>query len=176
MPRIQKSIEIDVSADRLWQEAVDEFDQVAVWASVLDTSRANTEVPIPPGATVGGRVCDVPGFGQVRETFLDVDREARTLLYEAEGLPTFVKKVINTWTVTPLGPERSRITMDINMETGGAGRILTPMLGFQLRRQVDTTLDDLKVWLETGRVSPAKQKANAKLARKGKPVQLPGAA
>ena len=56
------------------------------------------------------------------------------------------------------------------MQTGGIGKVMTPMLKVQLGRQIDAFTNDLRVWAETGQISEAKNKANAKLVKKGKPV------
>ncbi|MEM7322120.1 MAG: SRPBCC family protein [Actinomycetota bacterium] len=164
---IERSIDIDTSADRVWHVAAHEFDRVGEWTSQLNFSKANTDVPVPVDATVGGRVCSAPGFGEVKETITNFSEQGRTLTYEVEGLPGFVKQVNNTWTVTPLGEGRARINMRVVLNTNAfPGRLLVPILSRKLGTSIGIYQQEMKLWVEEGRISPAKEKLKAKLAAK----------
>lgn len=72
--RVERIESIEASADRLWQILADEFTEVASWASTIDHSKANADAPTRiDGASTGGRVCEIPGFGVTDERFIRFD-------------------------------------------------------------------------------------------------------
>lgn len=171
MPSIERSIIIDASVDRVWEELTDNFASIGRWASGLESSSELAGTSQLQDTTSAGRACVAPGFGEVTERFTRLDRDRKRFSYTVEGLPSFVKRVENTWQVTAHGPSRTTATMSMNMETKGIGKLMGPMMAMNLKKQIKAMQADLKHYLETGTISEAKRKANAKLAKEGKPVQ-----
>ena len=80
---VSKKATINVSADRLWSILADEFDKIGEWASGIDSSGPNPDAAILEGAPMGGRVCQVPGFGDIDETFTSFNAENRSFAFAA---------------------------------------------------------------------------------------------
>lgn len=166
MTIIERSIEINATPERIWSVLAHDFAKVGDWTSVVLTSAPNTDVGAPDDATVGGRVCTAPGFGDVKETFTTYDEAGRKFSYKADGLPGFVKNVTNSWSVTAQGENTSMVAMKMNLTTGGIGKVMTPILKNQMGKAGSTMLDELKVYIERGEISAKKKKQLAKLAKK----------
>ncbi|MEM9861721.1 MAG: SRPBCC family protein, partial [Myxococcota bacterium] len=116
-----ESVEIGANASRVWEVAAKEFEHIDRWASMVERSEAVREPAFlaeSPGCS--GRVCVTPQ-GETREVLVAYDDAARTFTYEITGggMPGFVKRATNTWTVEALGPDRSLLTMTVEMTTGG---------------------------------------------------------
>ena len=62
--KIQKSTIINASVDDVWAVVAHDFEKVGLWSSAVVSSGVNPDAAAPEGATVGGRVCDVPGIGE----------------------------------------------------------------------------------------------------------------
>jgi hypothetical protein len=72
---------------------------------------------------------------EVTETLVAYDEANRSLTYEASGMPAFVTTASNTWTVTPLGEHRSRVTVDAQFDTRGLlGALARRLLLLQVGR------------------------------------------
>ncbi len=165
---ISKTGTIGVSADRLWSILSDEFDRVGEWARAVDSSAAHPEAIAPDGASVGGRVCQAPGFGAIDETFTAFDPERRSYAFQASAskIPSFVRDITNHTSVRPLGPDRAEVTFRITAEALGLrGAMIKPVMERRFSSTVDGLIEDLRAYAETGRVSGAKSKALAKAAR-----------
>jgi hypothetical protein len=72
-------------------------------------------------------------------------------------MPAFVTLARNTWTVTPLDPHRSRVSLRARFDTRG----LLGLLGrwailAQTRRASRHLAEDLRHYVETGQPSPRK--------------------
>ncbi|MEM9865992.1 MAG: SRPBCC family protein [Myxococcota bacterium] len=161
-----EAIEIEASADRVWEVAAKEFDQIGTWASNVTESRASHE-PVAGLRTEDmectGRVCATPQ-GETKEVFVAYDARARTFTYEITGsaMPGFVERATNTWTVESLGPEVARLTMSVDMQTRGLlGAMMRPMMKVGMGKLLRVNLEELKHYIETGEQHARKQKKAA---------------
>jgi Polyketide cyclase / dehydrase and lipid transport len=162
---LNKSAKINVSADRLWSILADDFDKIGEWARGVDSSGPSTDAAIPDGASVGGRVCQAPGFGAINETFTSYDAAARSYAFEATAtkIPSFVRNVTNHTVVKSLGPETSEVQLTITADNAGIrGALVKPVLTRKFGAALDATLEDLKIFAESGKISSEKSKALAK--------------
>jgi hypothetical protein len=64
------------------------------------------------------------------------------------GLPGYVRHATNTWTVTSLGPGRSRVAVDARMGVSGPARLAAPLIWIALTAVRRRTLRDLKRHVE----------------------------
>jgi carbon monoxide dehydrogenase subunit G len=160
--KLASQLKINAPAERVWKVVAHDFAQVGEWASGVAHSKANKNVPTPEGATVGGRVCNVPGFGTVTETFTSYDEVGKTYTFEATGLPFFVTKAFNSWRVRAVDANTTEVSFQAEMH-------LMPILGSlmaipmkrQLTRLLDNATEELKYYMETGSIHPRKQKLSA---------------
>lgn len=165
--KIEKSIVVDVPVEKAWDIAVNEYDRVGEWASSVAFSQANTKVAVPDGAAFGGRVCTAPGFGDVKETITAFDANRNSFTYAVSGLPGFVTRMNNTWTISEAGPGKSKLSMAVDMDTNAfPGTIMEPIMKRKLSSTIDEFVEEFKLWVEKRQISPAKKKLNAKQAKK----------
>jgi carbon monoxide dehydrogenase subunit G len=103
---------------------------------------------------------------EVTETLVAYDEANRSLTYEASGMPAFVTTARNTWTVTPLGEHRSRVTVDAQFDTRGLlGALARRLLLLQVGRTSRHLADDLRYYVEHDTPSPRKQRQVARRQR-----------
>lgn len=162
--RIERTTTINVSADELWAILIGDFENVSRWASAVHASRSHNTI-VPDGATVGGRVCTLPGFGDTEESFTHLNAQGRSFAYsvEASGLPGFVADLQNHFELRVLGASKTELRNTVTADLRGLlGAIMKPMMARRFNRLLQTTLDDLTHYAETGQVSPGKRKAQAK--------------
>ena len=165
---ITKKATVNASAERLWSILADDFDKIGTWARGVDSSAPNTAADIPEGATVGGRVCQAPGFGAIDESFTSFDAAQRSYAFEATAskIPSFVRNITNHTTVKALGPEQSEVEFKITADTGGIrGAIVKPMVARKFSVGIDGLIEDLTVFAESGKISSQKTAALAKAGR-----------
>ena len=162
--KIQKSTIINASVDDVWAVVAHDFENVGLWSSAVVSSGVNPDAATPDGATVGGRVCDVPGIGDLKETFTQYSEADKEFTFRVTGMPSFITLAQNHVTVRPAGTGRSEVSLDITMETSAVGKVMGPMFAIRLRNTLNTFLVELTDYVERGEVSKKKAKQLAKLA------------
>lgn len=162
--KFEKRKIIDASADRVWEVVAHDFADVGEWSSAVAASSPNSAAPTPAGATVGGRVCATPGFGDLEETFTSYSEKNRDFTFEVSGMPSFITLARNHVTVRPLGADRAEVHLSITMETNAIGKVMGPMFAVKLKTTLNTFLDELAAFIERGEVSKKKQRMLAKVA------------
>lgn len=165
---IQKTATINADADRLWTILGDEFTEVSRWASAVDSSVADTNAEVLAEAEVGGRVCEVPGFGTINETLTSFEPTERSYAFTATAskIPSFVSNIVNHTKITPIDDQRSELTIRITAEASGLrGAVVRPMMARKFGATLDGLIDDVRVFAETGDVSADKTEALAKAGR-----------
>jgi len=143
---------IAANAQTVWDELDTNFLDISKWAGGVKSSVANPATPKGlNGSAHGGRVCDVAGVGTTDERIIGYDAETRTLTYavRAEGLPFFVDRLENTWTVRADGPDRAAVDVRLTGVTKGiVGRIGAVPLGRLLAKTAVGLPNDLKRHIE----------------------------
>jgi hypothetical protein len=161
---------IHTPAQNVWHVLAHEFSTIGRWASAIPASQAASDLPVPAGAEVGGRVCAtaVPGFAAIQETFTYYDEPSMHFAYQAtEGRPWFLRQAENHWIVRSLGPAtcevETRAEIDLPLFPG---LFLAPLLKLQMGRVGVRSLEELKYYLEHDQVHPRKRKAQQKQGQK----------
>ncbi|GAB3049970.1 hypothetical protein GCM10027053_06120 [Intrasporangium mesophilum] len=161
MTTLRAQVTIDAPAAAVWDVVAHRFDHVADWATVIPASHPAPGDSRVLGAPVAGRVCTT-GLGavaEVTERIVSYDEAGRTLTYEAEGLPPFLRTARNRWRVTALGDQRSRVDLEAALQVHGVlGWVLYPVIRLQIAHITPGFLADLKHFVETGRPSRRKQR------------------
>lgn len=143
---------IKASPEAVWKELDAGFLEISAWAGGVRSSVANPATPEGSnGSTHGGRICDVEGVGETDERLIAFDAEARTMTYSvrASGLPFFVDRLENTWTVSDDGPGGASVDVEIRGITKGIiGRIAAFPLGRLLGKAAVGLPGDLKAHVE----------------------------
>lgn len=157
--KVAKEITIDVSAEQLWEMVGPGFIEVYKWSSNVDHATGSGKSEFE-GAVCSDRSCDlnVKGFNKISEKLTKYDQANMKLAYIVnDGMPGFVEKAQNEWTVEALGPNRSKLTMQAEFGTKGLmGYLMNGMMKKQMNQTLDTVLGDAKVYAETGKPSKAK--------------------
>ena len=172
---IQLTQTVNAPADRVWAILGPDYSNVGNWASEVYASKARTGTPLVAGAPVAGRICET-SLGPFTETIETYDPNTRTIAYSATGdaMPGFMRGLRNQWVVRPDGASRSKVETRL---TADIAQPFAFLMGWMMKRKfqsaMTTSMDDLKAFAETGRVSssksktdrmPAAQKAKAKFA------------
>ena len=151
---IQTETMIDAPLERVWQIAIDEFEDIGKWTTTIPHSRPNPDL----SDDELGRVCGVPGFGEIKETVIQLDDVAHTFTYKADGMPFFIRYIQNAWTLQVVG-EKTKITTNATGELMPIiGRILWPFMRWQMRSITRAFFAELKHYAETGSIHPDKIK------------------
>ena len=167
--KMSKSIVVNVSADNLWQIIGPGFAEAGKWSSAVDHSMGHGEGKFD-GATCDTRSCDLSakGFSSVKEQITEYDDSTRTMAFDVfEGMPGFVTYTNNRTIVSDLGEGQSKAELQITIHMKPfMGWLLGGMLKKNLNNLIDSALDDLKVFAETGKPSNRKQDRMKKLSTK----------
>jgi hypothetical protein len=173
MATLSRHLIVDAPADAVWEVVGHRFDRVDQWATAIPASTAIPAAAAVPPATgspaaaatgnapVAGRVChtSVRLVPQVTERIIAYDEANRTLTYQAEQHPRFLKAARNHWRVEAIGAGRTRISLHATVEPQGmVGWLAYLLLRAQLARVAAQFLQDLQHYAEHGRPSPRKQR------------------
>jgi hypothetical protein len=144
---------IDASPDAVWKELDAGFLDISAWAGGVRSSVANPATPETlNGSTHGGRICDIEGVGETDERLIAFDAAARMMTYSvrASGLPFFVDRLENTWTVSGDGHGGASVGVEIRGITKGIiGRIGAFPLGRILAKAAVGLPSDFKAHVES---------------------------
>ena len=167
--KMSKSVEVHVSAKDLWQIVGPGFAEAGKWSTAVDHSAGHGEGKFE-GASCDTRSCDLSakGFSSVKERITEYDDSNHTLAFDVlEGMPGFVTYTNNRTMITDLGKDRSLAELQITIHMKPfMGWLLGGMLKKNLNDLIDSALDDLKVFAETGKPSGRKQARMKKLSAK----------
>ena len=140
---------INASATKVWDVVGNDFNDISEWASIVTTSRANSD--LPQGQE--GRICEVQGMGPTVETLQNYDDSNQELSFtlESNKMPFFVKKVLSTWSVKDLGNDQAEVstTGDFTLSQPFAF-LMGGMLKGRMSKQTKMIQEELKHFIETG--------------------------
>lgn len=167
--KMSKPITINVSSDALWEIIGPGFSEAGKWSTAVDHSVGHG-VGKFEGAVCDTRSCDLSakGFTSVNEKITEYDIKNKTLAFDViEGTPGFVTRLSNRTVVTDLGNGRSKAELQITMHMKPfMGWLMGGMLKKNINNLLDSALEDLKVYAETGSPSDRKKARMAMLATK----------
>jgi hypothetical protein len=163
--KIVKELIINKSIDKAWQVLGHGFADAYLWASVVNHSESKGGSL--NGSTCSERGCDISGMGKTREKLIKYSDTEHLLSYTVpEGMPSMVKYATNTWQLTSIGYDKTKLNMEMNVTLGGImGFMMAPMMKMMMGKMAKITTDDFKYYVENGRPSEAKLKATRKLKK-----------
>lgn len=99
-------------------------------------------------------------FPEVQERITQRHESERTFTYESvAGMPAFVSKATNRWSVEAVDRDRARVSFDGVLQLRGiAGWLLALPLRLVMARTGQLVLADLAHFVETGQPSPRKRR------------------
>ncbi|MEM6782442.1 MAG: SRPBCC family protein [Bacteroidota bacterium] len=157
---IDKTIQIDAPAARVWDILGHRFHDAGLWASAIAHSAPREAGPIAGDAPFdqNGRACDTT-LGPFRETLQHYDEQAMRYGYTAEGdtMPFFVKRLQNNWTVRAEGPRRTTVVMEMEAQLLPVfAQLMGPLMKRQFDKVLTETTEELKYYIEHDRPHPRK--------------------
>jgi len=156
--KIARELVMDVPADRVWQVLAQDFATIGEWFSGVDHSKVRADVEAPQGAKVGGRICKVPGLGEIQERFTAFDESNKTFAYEVSGMPFFVKAASNSFVVATIDGSKTRVSLEAITEVVRViGWLPLIPMRIQLGRLMGMLLEELKHFVEQGDIHPRKK-------------------
>lgn len=161
--KLSRAITIHKSADAVWNILGPNYANAGDWASAVFISQPKTGTPKVAGAPVEGRTCET-SLGPFTESIVAYDEDKRYVAYSASGakMPGFMRSLTNAWTVTPVGPNRCNVSMELNADIAPPFNILMGwMMKLQFSGALTDSIEDLKYYAETGKQSAKKLAADA---------------
>jgi len=144
---------VDVPTKVVWRAVVEKFGETGQWTSLLLSSKMEGDV-----AVGNRRVCVQTSGGVVAERITKIDNDNMVLKYDlTEGAPKVVSYGGNTWSVTPVGGNKSIVAMQPNLKLKWWAVPMRPMLVLGLKSSMPKVLEEFKFWVETGEVHPRKR-------------------
>lgn len=166
---LRNEITINAPAAAVWAALGERFMHVGEWAAPISSSCPVGEAT--PGVGVV-RACHIDGFGPVKpgtiqERLTSFDRDRMSFEYEAlEGMPSFITRAVNRWSVHPLDGERSLVRIHATLTLKGPAVLLSCLLRWQMQAGGARVAEELKYFVEHGK--PHRRKLAASSATAGR--------
>ncbi|MCL2449161.1 MAG: SRPBCC family protein [Polyangiaceae bacterium] len=160
---LRSEITIEAPPERVWHALGERFMHIGEWAAPITSS-----CPVGPSEPGVGmsRACTITPFGParagvVKERLTRFDRERMVFEYEAlEGLPSFVARAVNRWSVARLGEGRSVVRIHATLTLRGPMRLFGRLVEWQVRSGGARVTEELKYFVENGTPHPRKVAAS----------------
>ena len=152
MIEIKEKRVINKPIDELWKFVVEEFPNSHEWAAGTPTCRRGEAFED------FDRVCDTES-GRLMDKITKIDDENHILQFSVSGLPFFVRSVVATWQLNKISDTQTEFVMGPRIEVMPIiGTIMQIPMKSALTKLYPELLDDLAIFVETGKPSPRKQK------------------
>jgi uncharacterized membrane protein len=145
MAAIQHSVEVARSPEDVFAY-LDQLDRHGEWQQAIVSTEVETEGP----TRAGSRAKDtrkVPGGTRVVTYEVTAHDPPRRSSFRGVDGPV---RPVGTVTVEPAGEGRSRVTLEIDFEGHGIGKLLIPLVRRDARKQIPVDQELLKKRLEVG--------------------------
>ncbi|WP_422858870.1 SRPBCC family protein [Flagellimonas sp. S174] len=160
--KINKTLQINEPAQKVWDVLYTNYGDACQWASTVNESKEREVV----GSDYVGRTCSTV-FGDVSEIIDRADADKMELQYHLDDTPFIMKAATANWKVKPLSINTSSVTMDLDVTLATLpGLLMGWMIKPKMRKDIYTTMEDLKYYIETGKQSEAKIKSDQKYFKK----------
>ena len=162
--QVSDELTINAPASKVWHVLAHDFANIDVWSSGIETSRNISDVAIPEGATVGGRVCSGGFGGDATEAFTYYDEAGMRFAYKAVGeLPWFINSGGNNWSVRATATNQSMVAFSAEMDLKFWPALVMFLLKPVFKKLLGTrTLEELKYFVEHDKPHPRKLKIQKK--------------
>ncbi|MFT6698918.1 MAG: hypothetical protein ACJAVD_000404 [Porticoccaceae bacterium] len=156
---IRTEVIIEKNANDIWQVMGIQFDEIHVWASFFKDSKPAGENKFD-GINFSARDTVVEGGTNTHSLDL-FDSEKFILSYTVTaGAPPFANKVGAAWALEIINDHKSKASITINLELkDGIPEEKVSEVKIWLHSSSNDMLEDLKHYVETGRLHPRKQNA-----------------
>ncbi|MBV6646132.1 MAG: SRPBCC family protein [Cyclobacteriaceae bacterium] len=161
---IEQEIIINKGVDECWNVIGVRYTEIYKWASIVYSAEGDGVMGIN-GASCDIRGCNVEGMGDIEEKLTDFDPENHYLAYTVtKGLPGMMKEAKNSWKLTSLGSNKTRLNMKGTIVPKGLAKLMKPMIKMQFSSMTKKLVEEFKYFVENGVPHPRKLKADKKAA------------
>ena len=148
---IKATRKINKPIEEVWRFVVEDFSNAHEWAFGTTTCRSGTE------SDDFDRVCDTE-TGELKDTITKIDDANHIFEFSVDGLPFFVRSVVSTWSLERVSDTETEITIGPRIDTMPViGSLMEIPMKKALEKLYPDLLDDMAVFVETGRPSARKQ-------------------
>ncbi|MFI1773328.1 SRPBCC family protein [Thalassobellus citreus] len=153
---IKKETIIHSNIEKCWNVLGKNFANAHEWASAIKHSEGSGDSF--SGASCSNRKCEVKKMGHLNEKLLNYSNDTHSLKYEIiEGLPKMIKKATNSWSLSALDTNKSKLTMEMDMNISGfLGTLMKPIMKIQMGNMGNVFLEEFKYYVEKGKPHPRK--------------------
>jgi len=135
----------------VWKFVIEDFDKGHLWATGTKSCRKGES------HEDFDRVCETE-TGILMDTITKVDKENHVLEFSVKGLPFFVRSVVSTWKLNKISDTQTEIILGPRITVKPIiGTLAQIPMKMALKKLYPGLLDDLVVYVETGKPSPRKQ-------------------
>ena len=155
MLEVSRTIEIEAPVERAWTK-LSKLDDVERWAKGVLEARYHTPNTTGVGA---GRTCEIEGFGTLVEEAVEWEDGVGFTL-SIQGMPAIVASASGSWALEPAGPETTRATMTLKLQTRfwPVGALLERfVLGPKFVHQAEATTAAFKAFVEGSKLELARK-------------------
>ena len=155
--KIRQSTEVNASVDSVWAILTNEYDTISKWARAANSSVVDPAANSINGSPVGGRICNAD-IGEVTETITVFEPSVHHLAYtaKAESMPYFVRELKGDWRLSG-NDQSTAVNFVFEANLSFPFSILARgLLKKQHGKTISETLEDLKLYAETGNIHPDK--------------------
>lgn len=145
---------INKPIDEVWKFIIEEFPNAHEWATGTTSCRKGD------ASEDFDRVCETE-TGKLMDKITKIDEENHTFQFSVTGLPFFVRSVVSTWKLNKISNTQTEIILGPRIEVMPIiGTIMQIPMKMALKKLYPGLLDDLAIYVETGKASPRKQREN----------------
>ena len=152
MIEVRATRKIDKPIEEVWRFVVDDFANSHEWATGTTSCRSASE------SEDFDRVCETE-TGRLTDTIIKVDDANYLFQFSVTGLPFFVRSAVSTWKLNAISASETEIVLGPRIEVMPViGTIMQLPMKKALDKLYPELLNDMAVYVETGKPSARKQK------------------
>jgi len=143
---------INKPINEVWKFIIEDFTNSHLWAKGTTKCRKGNK------SEDFDRICYTES-GKLMDKIIKVDDENHIIQFSVTGLPFFVNSVVATWKATKISDTKTEVIIGPRIEVMPViGTIMQIPMKMALNKLYPALLNDLAVYIETGKPSPRKQK------------------
>ncbi|CAM1344316.1 SRPBCC family protein [Tenacibaculum amylolyticum] len=143
---------INKPIDEVWKFIIEEFSNGHKWAA--GTTNCRKGYPHEDF----DRVCETES-GRLMDTITKIDNENYLLEFSVKGLPFFVRSVVSSWKLYSVSDNQTQIILGPRITVIPViGTLMQIPMKAALKKLYPKLINDLAIYIETGKPSPRKQK------------------
>ena len=156
--QVNVSVDINASADKVWDILGKQFAEIDKWSSTVITSKVVSFDSVPDGivasrnSKVAGRTTTSKAL-TATEILTEYSDENREFTFVSANTPKFLEYGRNHSYITDLGNNTCKVTFEVEMKINGILRLFKGKFKKKFIKAMTQVHQDLKVYAETGKVN-----------------------